>query len=445
MNIVVVGAGQVGTAVAQGLHEANRVSVIDKNPDRLGDLRGEVDVMTLEGDGLDIENLRKAKVGEADIVIASTNDDRTNILVCATIEAIKPEIFSIARVTNSDYLRSWRCSRKAFNVNFMVASEYLTAQRMVNRGLEKHARDIEYFGRGDIEMAEFDIEPGSALAGKTVKEADTYDGLRYAAVVKDGEIEVATGQTVIPAGGSLLVIGRTDDVYRLSRVLSTGPDEPIEDVFVLGGGGIGEEIVNSLDEEGIESTLIENNANRARYIAEQYSNCFVLNNDPKDPEFLESERVDNADLVLAAIPNDETNFFASLQLRKLGASRIVASVTYSEYVPLFEEYGVDAAVNPREEVIEEIFRYTRGRELKGVAFVEDHRGEVIEATLDADSVLVGRPLAESAKDLPDAVVIGAIYRDGHVIIPTGDTVPGSGDEVVVFVDAKVIDDVIDAI
>jgi trk system potassium uptake protein TrkA len=445
MNIVVVGAGQVGTAVAKGLHEANQVSVIDRNPNRLGDLRGEADVMTLEGDGLDIENLRDARVGDADIVIASTNDDRTNILVCATIEAINPEVFSIARVTNTDYLRSWRYSRKAFNVNFMVASEYLTAQRMVNLGFKKHARNVEYFGRGDIEMAEFEIEPGSPIAGKTVEDADTYDGLRYAAVGKDGQIEVATGQTVIPAGGTLLVIGRTDEVYKLSRVLSTGPDEPIDDVFILGGGGIGEEIVASLHEEGVQSTLIEKRNRRARQIAEKYSNCFVLNNDPKDPDFLESERVDEADLILSAIPSDETNFFASLQLQELGADRIVAAVDESKYVKLFEDYGIDAAVNPREEVIEEIFRYTRGRELEGVTFIEEHRGEVIELTLDEDSILVGRPLKESATDLPNSLVIGALYRDGHVIIPTGETVPGSGDEVVIFIDTEVVDEVIDTI
>lgn len=445
MNIVVVGAGQVGTAVAKGLQEANQVSVIDKNPDRLGDLRGEADVLTLEGDGVDIDNLRDAKVEEADIVVASTNDDRTNILVCATIEALNPDAFSIARVTNSDYLRSWRHSRKAFNVDFMVASDYLTANRMVHLGFEQRARDVEYFGRGDIQMAEFDIAPDSPLAGKTIKDADTYEGLRYVAVAKDDTIEVVHGGTVISPDSSLIVIGRKEAVSDFGRKSAIAAQSSVDTVYILGGSGVGREIAELLEKRDFDSTLVEPEQKPAREIAEQYSNCFVLNNELTDPAFLESENIDEADLILTATRNDQTNLFASLLLQQLGAERVISVVHNSQYPSLFEHYGVRATVNPREEVIEEIFRYTRGRELQRVAFVEKHRGEVIEVTLDADSMLVGRPLSETGPELPDAMVIGALYRDGHVIIPRGNTVPGSGDEIVIFAETDAVDEVLASI
>src|SRR5690554_6033605 len=120
MKIVVVGAGQVGRAVASELAKGHDLVVIDSEAERLEDLRHSVDVMTIEGDGADLEILKEAGVPEADIIIASTDDDRVNILVCGIARMLSEELFTICRVADTAYLRSWEHTRKAFQVDLMV-------------------------------------------------------------------------------------------------------------------------------------------------------------------------------------------------------------------------------------------------------------------------------------------------------------------------------------
>jgi trk system potassium uptake protein TrkA len=443
MDIVVVGAGQVGTAVAKGLDEVNQIAVIDRNPDRLAELRSEADVLTLEGDGANIDILREAGIEDADMLIASTDDDQTNIVVCATLEVLNPNIFNIARVRSTEYLESWRHSRHAFNVDFMVASEHLAARGLSSLALHSLTRDVEYFGRGKIEMAEFEIPADSDLAGRAIRDTDPRDGLRYVALVDGEEFEIATGDTILEPGTRIIVLGLKEVVRQFGYDLAGGPETQPERVFILGGTEIGERLASILARDGVHPKIVERDPERAHELAQSLPNCLVLNDDPTNPGFLESEGLPEAEIVLTTGERDEINFLAAHQADMLGGDRILSVVHERRHLPLFERGIVESAVHPREEVVEEIFRHTRHREIGNVAFVEQHRGEILEVELEADSILTGRPLHESVRELPSSVVIGALYRDGHVIIPDGDTVPGSGDEVIVFLETELADRVVE--
>lgn len=443
MKIVVVGAGQVGRAVAGGLHDDHEIVVVDHDPDKLDNLRYEADVMTYEGDGADLQTLEKAHTPDADMIIASTDDDRTNILVCATAGAINDDLFSIARVTETGFLQSWQYSKKAFNVDLMVGSDYLTAQSIAQIGGRQMAQSVEYFDRGRIEMVEFNVPADSEIAGKTVREADVYEGLRYAAVFDDDEMEVVGGDTRIEGGCRLLVIGKAGEAAKLGRTLMHADHEPVRRVFILGGGEIAFQTAKMLQERDIDPKIIEQDRERAVHLAKRLPDSFVLHEDATDPEFLRSEGLERAQLVVSALRPDERNLLCSLQAKQLGADRVVSVVHNTKYEPLFEANGVDVTANPRNQVIEEILRHTRRRPLQKVTFVEDHRGEVLEIELDADSLLVGRPLKEAAGDFPDAMVIGAVSRRGKTIIPSGNTQLEAGDRLVIFVDASVVSEVMD--
>jgi trk system potassium uptake protein TrkA len=258
--------------------------------------------------------------------------------------------------------------------------------------------------------------------------------------LRDDAVAVPRGGTVLEPGDDVIVIGSPGSVQTFSRELEPDGDDT-HDVLIIGGSDIGYHTARLLQERGLKPRLVERDHDRAREIAEALSGTTVLESDATDRVFLEREHIEDVDIAVAALDSDEKNLLASLLAKRLGAERAVAVVDSGAYVDLFEEVGVDVAVNPREATAEEITRFTREHQAENVAIVESDRAEVLEIEVDADSILTGRTIAESAADLPDGVVIGAITRNGAFVIPRGDTVVERGDHVVVFVEITSLEEV----
>ncbi|MDY6818677.1 MAG: Trk system potassium transporter TrkA [Halobacteriales archaeon] len=439
MRIVVIGAGQVGSNIAASLADNHEIVVIDRDGDRVESLTYSEDVLAIEGDGTSLDVLEEAGVTDADIVIASTDNDETNIVICSTATVVS-DAFTIARVRNTEFLKTWQRSDRAFGVDFMVCTDLLTAQAIARIVGLPGARDVDPFAGGQVQMAEFEVTEGSSIAGQTVREADQFDELTFAALLHDDDIEIPTGQSVIEAGWKIVVIGSPRCVRSFAGMVSTD-NEQSTDILIIGGGSIGEETARVLSDRGLESRIVEADETRARQLAEDLLDTVVMHHDPTDAEFLEREHIEATDLVVSSLDSDERNLLVALLAKRLGAKRAVAVVENGEYVNLFEAVGIDIAINPREVTAEEITRFTREQRAENVALIESDRAEVLEIEINGDSTLADRPIRESIQDLPDGVVIGAITRDGVFITPRGDTVIKRNDHVVVFVDAEVLDEV----
>ena len=440
MRIVVVGAGQVGSSIAESLAAEHDVVVIDVDAERVDELTYAVDVLTIRGDGTDVEVLEEAGVREADMLIASTDEDETNIVICGTAKTLT-DCFTIARVKSTRYLTTWRHARgEALGVDFMVGTNLLTATEAVRLSGLPAARDVDTFAGGTVQMAEFEIPEGSHVAGQTVQQADRFDSLTFAAIIRPDEVVIPTGQTVIRPGDDVVVIGSRASVRELAGEVAPHGNDGAKTILVVGGSDIGFQTARLLEQQGVSPKLVERDPERARELAEALPGTTVLESDATDRDFLEREHIGDVDVVVSALGDDERNLLASLLTKRLGAGRAVAVVDDGEYVALFEEVGVDVAVNPREVTAEEITRFTRERRAENVAMIGDGRAEVVEFEVDGESVLVDRPIQESVGELPDGVVLGAITRNGELVVPRGDTVIRAGDHVVVFVDAAVIDE-----
>lgn len=440
MDVVVIGAGEVGSSIAADLADHHKVVVIDIDGERVDALTYSHDVLALEGDGTSLAVLEEAGVPDADLLIASTDDDETNLVACSSA-AVVSDAFTIARVRNTNFLDTWRRSHGAFGVDFMVCTNLLTAETIVRIAGLPAARDVDPFAGGRVQMAEFNVVEDSPIAGQTVEAADQVEGLTFAALIDDSDVTVPTGETVIRAGAKVVVIGTPESVGEFAERVA--PDsERTRDVVVLGGGAIGSETVRLLCERGVDPTVVEADEARASAIADDCADATVLQHDPTDVEFLLREHVDKADLAVVTLDTDERTLLVSLLARQIGTRRTVAVVDTGEYVNLFEAVGVDVAINPRELTAEEITRFTREQRTENVALIESDRAEVIEVEVDADSILVGRPIREAVADLPSAVVIGAITRNGEVIAPRGDTVVEPNDHVIVFVETPKVDEVL---
>ena len=438
MRVIVVGAGQVGSAIAASLADEHEVVVVDIDEERVEALTYELDVLAIEGDGASLSTLREAGIDETDMVIASTDADEINIVTCGTAKTVG-DPFTIARVKRTNYLETWEHAEGALGVDFMVGTNILTARAAAQVIGLPAARDVDSFAGGRVQMAEFEVPEGSPICGQTVQEADRFDSLTFAAVIRQEEVVIPTGATVIEAGDEVVVIGSNGSVQAMAAEVAPH-SQAASDVLIVGGSDIGYQVARLLERRGLHPRLIERDPERARELAEQLRDTTVLESDATDREFLEREHVSEVDAVVAALDSDEKNLLASLLAKRVGADRAVAVVTDGEYVKLFEEVGVDVGINPREATAEEITRFTRERYAENVALIESDRAEVIEFEVDDESVLAGRPISESIQELPDGVVIGAIVRGEDFVIPRGGTTIEVGDAVVVFVDTDVLDE-----
>ncbi|XVH30921.1 Trk system potassium transporter TrkA [Haloferacaceae archaeon DSL9] len=440
MRVIIIGAGQVGESIADDLDATHDVIVVERNPDRAEELAYAHDVLTVTGDGTAVETLEDAGVEGAAMVIACTDDDETNIVACSTAKAIS-NAFTIARIKNTEYLRTWERSGGAFGIDFMVCTNLLTAESIVRVIGLPAARDVDPFAGGRVQMAEFEITETCAIANQTVQEADRYDSLTFAAIIRNGHVEIPKGNTVIKPGDRVVTIGSPESIRKLSASLT--PTEGVgtaEDVVIMGGSEIGYHVARLLEEQGFEPRLIEQEHDRARKLAEKLPRTVVMESDATDLDFLEREYIGEADVLVAALDSDERNLLVSLLAKQLGVKRTVTVIDQTPYVDLFETVGIDVGMSPRGVVAEEITRFTQSGGAENVAFIETDKAEVIEVEVDDASALVDRPIREAMADLPDGVVIGAITRQGQLVTPRGDTEIHPGDHVVLFVDAAAIDE-----
>ncbi|WP_232702627.1 Trk system potassium transporter TrkA [Halobacterium wangiae] len=443
MRILIVGAGEVGSSIANSLADAHEVVVVDVDPDRVESMTYSHDVLAVSGDGTDLDVLVEAEVERADVAIASTDDDETNLATCGTVNTVS-DAFTIARVKNTTYLDTWRNHQGAFGVDFMVCTDLLAAEAIVRIVGLPTARDVDPFAGGHVEMAEFEVPAGTPLAGQTVAEADQFDELTFVAIIPDGadSAVIPRGDTVITGDARIVVVGRPAAVRSFSATIN--PDEAageVDDVVVVGGSTTGELTAELLAQRGIKPRIVEVDRDRARELAERIPSATILSHDGTDPEFLTREHVQNADVVVATLGSDERSLLAALLAKRVGATRAIAVVEQARYVDLFQEVGVDVAVNPRQVTAEEITRFTRERHAENVAIIEPGGAEVLEIEIEEGSVLAGRAIKDVAGELPDGVVIGAITRDDEYVVPRGDTVVHVGDHVVAFVRADALDEV----
>jgi len=443
VRVVIVGAGEVGSSVAASLADDHEVVVIDIDSDRVDALTYSLDVLPIEGDGASLETLQEAGVEGADMVIACTDNDETNIVTCGTVQTIS-DAFTLARVRNTTYLDTWERSEGALGVDLMVGTNLMAARSIARVIGLPGAEDVDRFANGLVRMAEFRITEDSPVTGMSVAEADTYDSLTFAAIIRDGDVIIPSGDTCLLDGDDLVVIGSLESVSEFARSLTPGVDD-ISDVLIVGGSEIAFETADILCDEGIMPRLVEPDADRARRLAEALPDATVFENDPTDQEFLKREHIGEVDVAIAALESDEKNLLSALLAKRLGADRSIAVVEDGDYSDLFEAVGVDVAINPREAIAEEITRFTRERHAENVALIEHDRAEVLEVEVDEESVLFGRPIRESVRELPDGVVIGAISRAGSLVIPRGDTVIESGDHVVVFAAQEIVEETMKAI
>jgi len=433
MKAIIIGAGQVGSQIAADLADQHTVTVLDTDPDRIDEVSHDLDVLAQTGSGTDMAALAAAGVADADRVIASTDDDETNIAIAGTVKAMA-DVFTIARVKRTQYHATWMHSQGAFGVDFMVCTNKLTAEAVAELVDHPVARDLKAFADGAVEMMELELEPSMPIVDTTVATADVYPELTFAGLLRDGEVLFPDGSTTLRERDHLVVIGTPAAVAQFESDMRE-PARGRGEIVIAGATEIGQQIAAIIAPDHGRVTMVDDDPERARVAAEALPDTVVKEADPTDIDFLEETDVGAAEAVIAALDSDDRNLLVSLLAHRLGVERTIGVIDRSEYVELFEAVGVDTAVNPRDVVAEELSLYTREGTTESIAFLDNDRAEVLEITAGEACAIAGIPLTDLREETGLSLIVGAIVRDGELLAPRGETAIAPGDQVVLFIAA----------
>ena len=441
MKIVVVGAGQVGSAVVDALHDEHELTVVDLDPARLNALSYRYDVVSVVGNGASRRTLREAGIDAGDLVMACTSRDEVNIVSSMFAKKLSPATTTIVRTTNVEYLEIWR--ERELDIDFMVSSELEAAHAIARIVGIPAARQTDVFADGLVQMVEFDVEPVGGngaraaghdpeLVGPPLREARIPADSKVASIIRGDRVLIPRGNESILPGDRVVVIGSPQAAKEWSRMMQ-GTKAEVDDVVIFGAGATGVAVARALLEQGIGVRLIEASAERARVVAEELSDARVYHATGIDPEFLQRERIGQAHAAIFAMREDAKNLYASTLAKVHGVQYTIAIVHDEISEEVFGAAGIDVAVNPRTVTAEEMVRFAHDPRVRQLAMLEGDRFEVLDITVRKESELCGKPFRE----LPmTGSLIGALVRDGRAIFPRGDDVLMPGDRAIIFTESS---------
>ncbi|MEC7396827.1 MAG: Trk system potassium transporter TrkA [Pseudomonadota bacterium] len=439
MKVVICGAGQVGFSIARYLSaESNDVTVIDQSPDLIGKVNESLDVQAIVGHASHPDVLESAGVADADMIIAVTFADEVNMVACQIAHSIFNVPTKIARIRQQSYLEPmWAdlFSRDHMPIDVIISPELEVARAISRRMAVPGAFDM--IPLADDKVRVIGIRCGedcpvinTALRQLTGLFPDL--NISIVAIVRGEDAFVPNSSDEMFAGDEVYFIADTEHV---GRALATfGYEERQEAsrrITIIGGGNIGLNLARFIqDMENVTGRIIESDSTRARRIVSTLHDTQVTHGDALDTEILEETNIQNADTVVAVSNDDETNILASLLAKRFGVERTIALVNRDTYTPLVTTLGIDVLVNPRAITVSTILQHIRRGRIRSVHSLRDGFAEVIEAEALDTSPLVGAPIAEVS--FPSDVIIGAVVRDGEVIIARATTVIESGDRVILL-------------
>ena len=433
MKIVVVGAGQVGSTIVEALHGEHDITVIDTVAERLEALAYRFDVRTIQGNGASRKTIAEA-AADANLFIACTSRDEVNLVACSFARLDAPTATSVIRTSNVEYIDLWREGR--LDVDFAVSAELETAHAVARSIGMPAARQTDVFADGQVQIIEFEVpaEADSAVVGRPLRDVPIPNESRVLGIIREDGLTLPRGDDAIQRGDRIVVIGSPAAAREWGSHLAPG-EGAVEDVVVFGGGQVGSAIARLLHEQGTGVRMIEPHRERAREIADELPGVRVYNATGTDPDFLERERIGQAQAAVFAMKEDAKNVYAAVLARVSGVRFTIAVVHDLVATQVYERSGVDVSINPRGVTAEEIVRFAHDPRTQQVTMLEGDRYEVLDLTTQPTSEYVGLRF----RDMPiRGALIGAIVRDGRAVFPHSDDVLQAGDRVIVFTEADLV-------
>jgi trk system potassium uptake protein len=437
VNILILGAGQVGSTVAESLvSEANDITVVDTDAAKLRLLQDRFDLRTLVGNASHPSVLREAGIADADILLAVTQSDEVNMVACKLAKSFYNTPTRIARIRSADYLEHPEIfNADNFCVDFSICPEQILTDYIRKLIDFPEALQVLEFADGLVSLVAVRAFEGGPLVGNPLSYLQTHMphiDTRVAAIFRQDKPLIPEGETVIEAGDEIFFIAATVNVRSVLKELRR-MDKPARRVMIVGGGNIGRRLALSLEND-YQVKLIEYNKKACEQLAGELANTLVLNGDGTDENLLAAEHVGEVDVFCALTNDDENNIMSALLAKRDGASKVIALINRSAYVGLVQGGKIDIALSPAHVTIGSLLAYVRRGDVAAVHSLRRGAAEALELVAHGDrqsSQVVGRRIDEI--DLPKGATIGAIVRGENVIMGHRDMVVEAEDHVIVFV------------
>ena len=447
MKIIVLGAGQVGSTVAQNLaSENNDVTVVDLNMNTLQELQNRLDLSTVYGHAAYPSVLREAGAEDADMIIAATNSDETNMIACQIAYTLFQTTSRIARVRSQQYLieRDALFKKKHIPIDVLISPERLVTDHIERIIEHPGALQVVDFADGKVRLVGVIAEVAAPMTGHSPAHLKTLlpqIDVCIATVYRDNDPIVVKDMETIQTGDIVFYLAAREHTVTVMEQFHQ-PDKPSKHVMIAGGGNIGMALAQRLESK-YSVKIIEKNVERAQVLADTLNSAMVLNGDVADQELLLEENISSMGLFCALTNDDEANILSAMVARKMGARKVMSLINRPAYVDLVERGFIDVAISPHNVTIGALLRHVRRGDVVAVHSLRRGAAEALEAVAHGDestSEVVGRAISDL--QLGDGTIIGAIVRSGKVLIAGDDLVIEAEDHVLILVvDKSLIHDV----
>lgn len=450
MNILIIGAGLIGTTLAKYLsEESHNVVIIDQNSTVVQRIQASLDVLILQGEGTDRALLEEAGLETTDLVLAVTSSDESNIVITLIVHAQNPKARVIARVHSSRYTTNQDLWHKELLGQTVIISPRQAACERIRHLVEvDHAFEVIPFLNGTIQIAGFRLGEKSPLVGRTLKEigalTESSQGMALGESKERAQILVVAasrqGRVYIPKGTHAFQV--RDRVY-ITTVKGAAlghalhflgkPSVSNRNIVIAGGGSMGHQIAKDLDAKGWPVTLIEKNMARGRFLAGEQHNVTILHGDATDAA-LQREIMNAGTTFIALTGHQEVNFLVSILAHKVGAKRAITLMDNETYLAMASTMGIDAVVSPKLATVGSILRFIRKGKVIDAAPMLDGQLEAILIEIQPGSALQGVPLKEA--NIPKDILVGAVVRADRIHVPNGETILVPRDKVLLIAPRK---------
>ncbi|MGB0837802.1 MAG: Trk system potassium transporter TrkA [Flavobacteriaceae bacterium] len=434
MKIIIAGAGDVGFHLAKLLSfQSQDIYIIDQDAERLEYINAHLDVITKAGDATSIELLKEVEIAKADMLLAVTESQNTNLTISAVAKKLGVQK-TIARISNTEYLKTKEIDFTELGVDFMISPELLASQEILSLIKNSAFNDTIAFENGTLNVLGCTLHTHSPLVGLTVEQAKKkYSNIDFIIMAVKREDEITTiiprGDTVFEAHDQVYFCAPRNSIYALEGLIGRS-QIGIKDIMILGGSRIGQKAATALCQENRNVKLIESNRDKAFNLAENLCEALVIHGDGRNVDLLNEEDLATMDAFVAVTGDSETNIMSCLVAKTKGVKKTIALVENMDYIDISQTIGIDTLINKKLLAASAIFKHIRKGKVLALANLHNIEAEVLEFYVGENSPVTKHQIKDLK--LTSKAIFGGVIRDGVALMTYGTFLIEPGDKVVMF-------------
>ena len=432
MRIIIAGMGDVGYHLAKELsYESHDIIAIDTNQQRLAHTDSMTDILSINGSATSLNILRQANTEKADLFIAVTSSEETNIASAILAKKMGAKK-TITRISNEEYLSNEvKINFNEIGIDFMIYPEALVVQETVNLIKRTAATDLLEFEGGKLSVMGLRLDKNAPIIHKTLNEvAKEYPNVdfRIVAIYRNFRTIIPMGKDKFLPNDQVFVITKPEGIEMILK-LAGKENINFNNIMILGGSKIGRGVAKLLPEE-MTVKLIESDEDKTFSLADELPRTLVIHGDGRDIDLLAQEGIIDVDAFVAVTDDAETNIISCLMAKHLGVKKAIALVDKTDYVPLTQTIGLDSLINKKLNAATNILQYIRRGEVLAQSSLEGIDAQLFEYQARHNSPVIKKKVKDL--DFPKEAIVGGIVRGDESFIVVGDSQILPNDKVVIF-------------